>query len=185
MRHAMTAPCLLVAFSFLMFASPAAAQMSITTIGATDAVNCYKDARNDFVRSTTSCDDALKGPSLTLSDKKKTLVNRGIIRNRNGDLDAAIEDFNGALEIDASLGEAYLNRGNSYYLARDYEGALSDYHHSLDLEISKPWAAWYNIGLVHEAQNDRDGAREAYKSALETNPDFTAAKRKLADLGEG
>ena len=72
-----------------------------------------------------------------------------------GDVGAALDDFNDALEIDPALGEAYLNRGNSYYLMQRFDDALTDYRQALDLELSKPWTAWYNIGLAHDAINNR------------------------------
>ncbi|PQA86756.1 tetratricopeptide repeat protein [Hyphococcus luteus] len=163
----------------LACAAPAAAQMSVTTIGATDAANCYENARSDFSRSTEPCDKALKDAGLSISDRKKTLVNRGVIHNRNGDLGAALEDFNEAIEMDAALGEAYLNRGNSYYLAQRFDDAMADYERALDIGVGKPWAAWYNIGLVYEAKKQPDKAREAYEEALSANPDFTQAQQKL------
>lgn len=168
-----------VACVSLLAAAPAAAQMSVTTIGATDAVSCYENARDDYSRDTGPCDKALKDGSISRADRKKTLVNRGVIHNRSGDLGAALDDFNDALDIDGALGEAYLNRGNSYFLSKQYDDALADYERALDLDISKPWAAWYNIGLVYEAQNQPDKAREAYQEALSANPNFTQAQQKL------
>lgn len=111
----------------------------------------------------------------------KTYVNRGIIHNRNGALQLALDDFNAALEIDDELAEAYVNRGNSWFLAGRYDDAMDDYQRSLALDVAKPWAAWYNIGLVHDARNEGDKAQEAYKKALELNPNFTLAQRKLKD----
>lgn len=168
-----------VACVSLLAAAPAAAQMSVTTIGATDAVSCYENARDDYSRDTSPCDKALSDGSISRADRKKTLVNRGVIYNRSGDLGAALDDFNDALDIDGALGEAYLNRGNSYFLSRQYDDALADYERALELDISKPWAAWYNIGLVYEAQKQPDKAREAYQEALSANPNFTQAQQKL------
>lgn len=163
----------------LACAAPAAAQMSVTTIGATDAVTCFENARDDFSRDSSPCDMALKDVAISRTDRKKTLVNRGVIYNRSGDLGAAIDDFNEALKMDGKIGEAYLNRGNSYYLMSRYDEALSDYERSLDLDVTKPWAAWYNIGLVYEAKKQPDKARKAYEEALSANPDFTQAQQKL------
>ncbi|NNE40043.1 MAG: tetratricopeptide repeat protein [Marinicaulis sp.] len=116
---------------------------------------------------------------MTRIDEAKTLINRGIILNRNGDLNEAIADFNSALDINDGIGEAYLNRGNSWFMGGRLDDALSDYHRALDLNVSEPWAAWYNIGLVHDARDETDDARKAYKKALEFNPDFTLAQVKL------
>lgn len=168
-----------VACVSLALIAPAGAQMSVTTIGATDAASCYENARDDLSRDTEACDRALKDPATSRGDRKKTLVNRGVIYNRNGDLGDALADFNAALEIDGELGEAYLNRGNSYYLASRYDDALADYERALEFEIAKPWAAWYNIGLAYEAKKQPERAREAYQEALSANPDFTQAQQKL------
>lgn len=168
-----------VACVTLFAVAPAAAQMSVTTIGATDAASCYENARDDYSRDTGPCDKALADRTTNRGDRKKTLVNRGVIYNRTGDVGSAMDDFNAALAIDGALGEAYLNRGNSYFLSQRYDEALSDYQHALDLDVGKPWAAWYNIGLVYEAQKQPDKAREAYEEALSANPDFAQARQKL------
>lgn len=163
----------------LLSATPAAAQMAVTTIGATDAAACYQNANNDFARDTQPCDDALRDGNTTRRDKMKTYVNRGIIHNRNGDLQAALDDFDNALAMKSDLAEAYLNRGNSYFLASQYDSALSDYERALALDVHKPWAAWYNIGLVYDAKKQPDDARAAYEKALELNPNFSLAQAKL------
>ena len=173
---------ILVLSCILISAAPAAAlQMSVTTIGATDAAQCYENAQDDYAYSTTPCDTALRDSGLSVSDRKKTLVNRGVILNRNGDLGGALDDFNAALELDPSLGEAYLNRGNAYFMSRRFDEALRDYERALEYDVSKPWAAWYNIGLVHEANKQPVKAREAFQKALSLNPDFAEARRKLED----
>ncbi len=170
---------LLIPAIMIGLGAPAAAQMSVTTIGASDAGACYENAINDLARDTGPCDAALDDPVTTRADKAKTRVNRGVIHNRNGAIDAAVADFNAALEINDTLGEAYLNRGNSHYLAARLDAALADYERALDLDVSQPWAAWYNIGLIHDARNNADKAREAYEKALEENPGFTLAQQKL------
>lgn len=157
------------------------AQMSITTIGANDAVSCYLNAENQLSRDIAPCDRALRAGNLTPVDRKKTLVNRGVIHNRNGEIGAAIDDFNAALEIDAALAEAFLNRGNSHILAGRPQAALDDYQRALALGLSKPWVAWYNIGLAHERMKEPEKARDAYRKALALNPSFAPAQRKLAD----
>lgn len=178
--------CLTAAFTAAVAfqTAPSAAQMAVTTFGATDAAQCYDNANNDFSEDTRLCDDALKRGDLSRDDRKKTLVNRGIILNRQGALQAAFDDFNAALEIDASLAEAYLNRGNTFFLSRLYDEALADYEKALSLDVKKPWAAWYNIGLAHEGKKDSAAARAAYGKALEENPAFSPAQTKLAALPE-
>lgn len=177
MRRLMAAPA---AIFFTIIAAPAAAQMAVTTLGAGDGAKCYENANNALSDSTAPCDRAVRDALTTRSDLKKTFVNRGIIHNRNGDFEAAFEDFNAALSIDPDLAEAYLNRGNSHFQRARYEEALADYERALALDVAKPWAAWYNIGLVHDAKKDPAQARAAYEKALDLNPDFILAQQKLA-----
>ena len=164
---------------FLTLVQPANAQLSVTTVGATDAAACYRSANDQFSSETAACDRALRNRITTREDKLKTYVNRGIIYNRNGALQAAVDDFNAALEIDRNSAEAYLNRGNSWYRAGQYSDALADYEYALQLDVNKPWAAWYNIGLVHDAQGETEKAMQAYQTALKLNPNFSLAKNKL------
>jgi len=159
------------------------AQVAITTFGSTDASQCYEDARNQFTNDESSCDRALKNKrQLSTKDYLGTLVNRGIIRNRNSNLNGAISDFNSALALNDRLAEAYLNRGNSYFFASRFDDALADYNRAIEFDVRDKAAAWYNIGLVHIARESSDDARAAFEMALEENPNFNLARIKLESL---
>lgn len=174
-----------LALALSIVGAPASAQMAVSTFGATDAQACYDDARAGFVSDTGSCDEALRGVALNARDRRATLVNRGIILNRSGRTGEALADFDKALEGDPTLAEAYLNRGNSHYLAGRYDAAIADYRLALDNGLTKDFIAWYNIGLAHEAKKDPVAARAAYRTALEINPEFSAARDKLAAAEAG
>lgn len=163
----------------VLFAAPAAAQMAVTTLGGTDAAGCYQNANDSLASDTSPCDRALRDPKTTRRDRLKTLVNRGVIHNRNGAVQSALDDFNAALEIDGRAAEGYLNRGNSWFLMGRFDNALGDYERSLELDVKEPWAAWYNIGLVHDVRENEEEARVAYEMALALNPDFLLAQQKL------
>jgi tetratricopeptide (TPR) repeat protein len=167
---------------FALGAAPAFSQMSVTTFGATDGARCFQNANDEFSRDTEPCDRALANPATTRRDEMKTLVNRGIIHNRTGALQAAIDDFDDAIGIDQSVGEAWLNRGNSYFLAGDIDQALADYEAAIERDVNEPWAAWYNIGLALMRKNQNDKAREAFEKSLELNPDFSPSREKLAQI---
>ncbi|MEX0643936.1 MAG: tetratricopeptide repeat protein [Parvularculaceae bacterium] len=158
------------------------AMQMVTTFGTSDASQCFQNANSRYSTDVGPCDRALKS-LLSSRDKKATLVNRGIIHRKSGDLQLALDDFNAALEIDPDLAEAYLNRGTVYFQAGQADAAIADYQKALDLGTSRPWAAWYNIGLAYEEKNDKAKALEAYAKALESNPSFAPAREKLAQLG--
>jgi len=160
-------------------ASPASAQIAVTTFGATKARACYEDAFEGVARSTASCDAALREGGLTTRDEIATLVNRGVIYTRMGEADNALADFDEALRRNPGLGEAMLNRGNALFIKGDYNGAIAEYRRALDAGTSKPHVAWFNIGLAEEARNDKAAARAAFEKALEINPDFSLAAARL------
>jgi tetratricopeptide (TPR) repeat protein len=170
-----------LAFLTVLISAPtaASAQMAVTTFGATDAQRCYEDARDDFSRDASACDAALRSQAMTERDRVATYVNRGVVLNRAGSLDDALGDFNRAIAENEDLAEAFLNRGNTYFLMRRYDEAIADYEAALGRDLEKAHVAWYNIGLAREAKNDAVGARDAYRTALEINPDFGPAQKKL------
>jgi len=157
----------------------ALAQMSVTTFGATDAQLCYQAAADNFAANTDDCDEAIKGGRLTKRDRIATYVNRGIILNREGRLSEALADFDRAIDENDKLAEAFLNRGNTYYLMRRYDEAIEDYRLSLRHDLAQAHVAWYNIGLAQEAKKDVVKAKESYRTALELSPDFGPARKKL------
>lgn len=172
-------------YALIAFIAPsgALAQMAVSTFGATDAQLCYQAAADNFASDTDDCDEALKGGTLTARDRIATYVNRGIILNREGRLDEALADFDKAIEKNSELAEAFLNRGNTYYLMRRYDEAIGDYQSSLRYNLRKSHVAWYNIGLAQEAKKDDVKAKEAYRTALEINPEFGPAQKKLGLSG--
>lgn len=159
----------------------AAAQMSVTTFGATDAQRCFERATSETSVDVSSCDTAIDSRAMNRRDRIATYVNRGVIYNRAGKVGLAYKDFNAALAEDPGLAEAFLNRGNSYYLLERYREAIADYERALGNNLAEPWVAWYNIGLAYEGLNDPVKARSAFRTSIELRPDFGPA---LAKLGE-
>jgi len=164
----------------LAAAGPAAAQF-VTEFGDDDAQQCYINARNHYFSESSlkQCDDALTKGMLSPRDKASTLVNRGIILTHLRRLDDARRDFNSALDMNSELGEAYLNRGNTYIMDQDYEAAVADYTWAIELESRKLHAAYYNRGLAYEAMKDLDAAYKDYVKASELAPEWPLPKERI------
>lgn len=171
----------ILALAFATLSAPAMAQMSVSVVGATDAQLCFEAAGDNFATSTANCDDALRRGGLSKHDEVATRVNRGIVLNRAERFKEALADFDYALAMSPDTAEAYLNRGNCYFMQRRFDDAIADYEKSIKLGITKADVAWYNVGLAHEAKKDTAKAKEAYRTALEINPDFGPALKKLSD----
>ncbi|MEM9262348.1 MAG: tetratricopeptide repeat protein [Pseudomonadota bacterium] len=166
----------------LVMTEAAWAQASVTRLGKSDAGTCYQEAFSANGEDLSACNRALKDRSTTARDRRATFVNRGILLNRLGEYDRAIEDFTEALDGDPELGEALLNRGNSLFLQKNFSSAMIDYEAALNASFNKPEVAWYNIGLTHRALKDDDAARIAFEKSLQERPGFTPAVEQLRIL---
>ena len=102
------------------------------------------------------------------------LVNRGIEKAKNGDLDGAIADFNRAIKADPKNDAPYYNRAQARRLKKDAAGAVADYTKAIELGSTNP-AAYNNRGNARSENNDRDGAIADYTRAIELKPDYARA----------
>ena len=56
--------------------------------------------------------------------------NRGVAYMASGQPDAALRDFNHALQLQPNFPQAYSNRGNAYYRQGRIDLALADFYHA-------------------------------------------------------
>ena len=109
------------------------------------------------------------------------LVNRGIEKAKNGDLDGAIADFDRAAELDPKNDAPYYNRAQAKRLKNDTAGAIADYTKAIKLGSTNP-AAYNNRGNARVENKDRDGAIADYTRAIELKPDYARAYYNRAVL---
>src|SRR5437773_2071037 len=102
------------------------------------------------------------------------LVNRGIEKAKNGDLDGAMADFDRAIELNPKDDAPYYNRAQAKRLKKDTAGAVADYTRAIELGSTNP-AAYNNRGNARSENNDRDGAIADYTRAIELKPDYARA----------
>jgi tetratricopeptide (TPR) repeat protein len=109
------------------------------------------------------------------------LVNRGIEKAKNGDLDGAIADFKRAAELNPKDDAPYYNRAQARRLKNDTAGAIADYTKAIELGSTNP-AAYNNRADARAETNDRDGAIADYTRAIELKPDYARAYYNRAML---
>jgi tetratricopeptide (TPR) repeat protein len=102
------------------------------------------------------------------------LVNRGIKKAKNGELDGAIADFERAMQLNPKDDAPYYNRAQARRLKNDTAGAIADYTRAIELGSTNP-AAYNNRGNTRAENNDRDGAIADYTRAIELKPDYARA----------
>ena len=172
--------------SLVLCYSPAVSAQALTVFsGGAVARSCYLAARTAANRMFTSredletCDRALETGILKRRDRAGTLVNRAIVETSLSRYQDAFADYRSALAIIPDLPEAYVGRGNIYFLAGKLDRAIEDYSRALDLNISRAYIAHLNRGMAYEKLGRYDVAEADYRQALAAQPDWDLAVKKL------
>ncbi len=112
-------------------------------------------------------------PAATLfAQKENALIKKGNTAYNNNQLDAAIEDYKKAIELNPSGNKASFNLGNALYkngntedAVKAYESAIANSNQTMDKS-----KAWYNTGVVLQNKNKLPECIDAYKNSLKLNP---------------
>ena len=131
--------------------------------------------------ATTACDLALDGtgqPRLACGGETT--------------LDLLLQDASGAPVADAEVAvvvvdEAILALSRAFTALKDYPMAQDLYRWVLEemparLPKGETVAAHCELGRIYENRGDNSSAYDAYRNALEIDPDFAAAREGIKDL---
>lgn len=170
----------LLATAFAVCAVPASA--SVFVVGSSDARLCYQAADSPLtpsVRDVRRCDDALLRDTLSAYEVVATHVNRGILKLRRGNIDAAIVDFDEAIRLDPEQPEAYLNKGTALLRRENPTEALQLYTVALERETSRPAIALYGRAVANEQLGNVRAAYADYQRASQLAPDWNDPRTEL------
>jgi len=95
--------------------------------------------------------------------------NMGVIYQRKGENDKAIQEFALAVQINPQYADAYHNLGNTYYQMQKYEDAAKSYQAAIQLNPHL-WQSHQNLAAIYFGQGWYDLAQQEIKKALEINP---------------
>lgn len=171
----------LFAAATLLAASPATA--AITVLGNSSARLCYEAAEarsNPSLNAIRTCDEAMRAEALSDYDRVATLVNRGILKARLGNVDDAIVDYDAALERDPGEAEAYLNKGFALLRTDAVQQARPMFDSALAKKTRRPELAYYGRAVANELTGQVRAAYEDYRQASLLNPKWQAPKADLA-----
>jgi len=116
------------------------------------------------------------------------LRHRGRARLERGDLDGALEDLGRARELDPDAWIITVDEGAAYEKARRYAAAIEAYRQALLTmargSASQPARAkvYSRIGRVEQLHGRPSRAYDAFRMALQLDPDDAAATRALASM---
>jgi len=66
----------------------------------------------------------------------RTHNDRGLAKQKKGDLNGAMVDYNQAIELNPQYGLAYRNRGNAKRKKGDLDGAIADFNRAIKLGVT-------------------------------------------------
>jgi len=149
----------------------------------------FKEAKEEFEK-------ALKAYPLNLSIKENLKVVEDVIDKKieskaaihlfrggdyilKGQMDAGIDEYNKALEINPNLAMAYRFRGFAYARKRLYDKAITDYTKALEIN-PRLTSAYYNRGLAYQINGQYEKAISDFNKAIELNPRLAEAYYNLA-----
>ncbi len=95
-----------------------------------------------------------------------------------GDIDAAIGEFQKAIAMDPKYGAAQLNLGHAYERANRGDEAIDAYRKSIELE-PKNFFARNNLGVLYSKKNLYDQAIAQFQDALKIEPGNAMALKNL------
>ncbi|HYD37561.1 MAG TPA: tetratricopeptide repeat protein [Allosphingosinicella sp.] len=172
----------LFAAAALLASAPAAA--AVTVLGNSSARLCYEAAEsrsNPSMSVIRTCDQAMRDEALSDYDYVATLVNRGILKVRLGQVDEAISDYDAALDRDPDEAEAYLNKGFALlHLPDAAQQARPMFDSALAKRTRKPALAYYGRAVANELSGHVRAAYEDYRQASQLDPNWKDPKADLA-----
>ena len=162
------------------------ANAAFTVFGNGLAQLCSETAKNmehgiaPPPRAIEDCTTAIDYENLTGRDLAGTHINRGILYMNRGLYADAKRDFDSALAIAPTVGEAYVNRGAALVGLKSFNEAIADIDRGLALNPDEPEKAYFNRGLAHEGLDDIPAAYRDYSHAAELKPGWAPPLNELS-----
>ena len=135
--------------------------------GIDDAERCA--AISDPDKRLPYCNAAIESGQLSTVNLAVTFVNRGGVYFRKGNNDRAIQDYDQAIRLNPSDGNAFNNRGSAYAAKGDYDRAIQDYNQGIRLNPSYA-KAFYWRGLAKRKAGDTAGGDADIAKAKQLDP---------------
>jgi tetratricopeptide (TPR) repeat protein len=128
---------------------------------------------------------AIAARALGTEEQATALYDRGVTLDELGRVDDAIADYTSALQLEPTFAAAFNNRGNALRRLGRLAEARRDYEASMSAGNPHSEYPEYGMGQIAEALDQPSAAREYYRSALATNPQFALAEERLVAMDVG
>jgi tetratricopeptide (TPR) repeat protein len=115
------------------------------------------------------------------SDTIDLLLDRADTFVKGADLDMAAQVLDSVVELAPDDAEGWHQRAMVHFMQQDYQAALADLKRGLVID-PRHYKALNGLGLVLEELDDKKGALEAFRKALEVNPFLDSARQRIEEL---
>ena len=116
---------------------------------------------------TEACERAIASGKFSGSALSSLYNNRGIGRQKNNELDAAIADFAEAIKLNGRNAFAFNNRGNAYRNQHKNDEALKDFAKAIEID-AKYLSPYNNRGLLYLDKGEFDRAIADFDQVVRT-----------------
>ena len=123
---------------------------------------------------------AFSEEALSQRDIVATHVNRGILRLRRGQVDAAIADFDQAITLDPRQPEAYLNKGAALIRLENPAEAQRLFTVALERNTQRPEIAHFGRAIANEELGNLRAAYNDYQRASQLDPNWQEPRIELS-----
>ncbi|MGY8682072.1 tetratricopeptide repeat protein [Bradyrhizobium sp. UFLA05-153] len=153
----------------------------LSTVAAADDKQTCADESGDI--AIAACSRAIESGSWQGRDLAEIYGIRGAEHANKGDLDRAIADYNEAIRLDPSDGNAYENRGVARYKKGWPTAAILDYNEAIRLDPNHASTyyyramAWYYRpnSVYYNKEDDLDRAIADFNESIRLDPRHAAA----------
>lgn len=156
---------------------------AVVVVGSSAARSCFEAAASEIYPSRaamTRCNEAIGSEATSFDDVVATHVNRGILKLRTGMTEAAIADFDRAMEMNPAQPEAYLNKGAALIRLNNPRDALPLFTVALERNTNRPAIAHFGRAMANEDLGNITEAYRDYQRAVQLEPEWADAQTEFA-----
>jgi tetratricopeptide (TPR) repeat protein len=158
---------------------PAVATIAVLVTSAASAQTvqerrqCDGDEDATVAQRIAACSAVIKAKKDKDDKLAEAYDHRGAAYRSQGDLNAAITDYDQAIKLNSKFAQAYNNRGVAYDHKGDFDRAIANFDQAIKL---KPAAVTYfNRGNAYLGKSQYDHAIDDFNQALKLKPDLAQA----------
>jgi tetratricopeptide (TPR) repeat protein len=158
--------------------------MARRNAGLRDEASAALAKAQEFGARWPAVDDPLLTQVRALRDDASAHAERGLQRERQGDVTGAIQAYEAALAVDPATVAPRVNLIALYGRQRDWPKAAAQYDALTSAGVTVPAEAHFNHGVCLAAQGKIDAAAALFHLALSLNPQYAGAWSNLGQIAE-